>query len=273
MAKRNRKLTTCQIEKRINEGRGKGRFENYLPWIRIQDIASKGLSTRIKGWKSNRIHQLLSKIELNYFYLLEWAKAVTDIREQFPLDLLETRAIAYELGIKHPTAPFTHNPMVMTTDFVITVEQNTESREIARTIKYTKDIDKRTLEKLEIERIYWRNRGISWAIVTEKDIDLVAVENIKWLHACRNRESLTSEITDQHLQACFFLMSQSFAKESPFLYQIASFCDSVLGLSKGQGIKIFRNLAANQMFNIDITQPLNPRKRLYLLPQNSRGES
>jgi TnsA endonuclease N terminal len=135
MAKRKRKTTKKQIEKRLKEGRGQGRRENYKPWLRIQDVGSIGLSTRIKGWKSNRIHQFLSKLELSYFYLLEWSKEVIDIREQFPLDLDETKAIAQELGVKHPTDPFTQEQVVMTTDFLITIKKPLSEQDVARTIK------------------------------------------------------------------------------------------------------------------------------------------
>lgn len=272
MAKRKRDTTKKLTEKRIKEGRGEGTFEDYKPWLRIQDVASKGLSTRIKGWKTNRIHQFLSKLELSYFYLLEWSNEVIDIREQFPLDLCETRAIARELGIKHPVNPFTQEPTVMTTDFLITRRKNIGSYEIARTVKYAEDLrKKRTLAKFEIEKVYWQNRGISWAIVTEKGINPVAVENIKWLHPYQDKESLPLEITNEHLQKSFFLMSHLFTKNSFLLNQITQFCDLELELLRGQGINIFRYLAANHIFNLDITQPLNPRKRVYLMPQTSSG--
>ncbi len=48
-----------------------------------------------------------------------------DIREQFPLlPIEETIIIAEELGIKHPTDPNTGEPVVMTTDFLVTVSKN-----------------------------------------------------------------------------------------------------------------------------------------------------
>lgn len=272
MAKRNRTNNEKLNEKKRKEGRGKGSFENYKPWLRIQDVASKGLSTRIKGWKTNRIHQFLSKLELSYFYLLEWSKEVIDIREQFPLDLSETRAISSELGIKHPTDPLTQAPIVMTTDFVITLKKEIGSYEIVRTTKYAEDLrNRRTLEKFEIEKAYWQNRNIGWAIVTERDINPVTVENIKWLHSYRDEESLPPEITKDQIQKSFLLISNLFTKKSFLLNQITQTCDLELGLSEGQGINIFRYLAANHLFNFDITQPLNPRKKVCLLSQTAKG--
>ena len=81
------------------EGRGQGTGEDYKPWINIQDFPSNGLSTRGKGWKTNRIHQFLSKLERDYFYVLEWNNIVIDIREQFPLIREDTWCIANEKGL------------------------------------------------------------------------------------------------------------------------------------------------------------------------------
>lgn len=105
MSKRKR---TSKIEKWIQDGRGSGIGADYKPWLKIQDVSSKGRSTRLKGIKTNRQHEFLSDLERNYFYLTEYSDVVIDIREQFPLlPLEETIVIADELGIKHPTDPKT----------------------------------------------------------------------------------------------------------------------------------------------------------------------
>ena len=45
---------------------------------------------------------------------------------------------------------------------------------MARTVKPSKDLNKpRVIELFEIEREYWNNRGVDWAIVTEKEISEV----------------------------------------------------------------------------------------------------
>jgi len=63
MAKRKREK---DIEKMIIEGRGSRAGKEYLPWIRIQDVASTGRVTRVKGIKTDRQHELLSDMERNY---------------------------------------------------------------------------------------------------------------------------------------------------------------------------------------------------------------
>jgi hypothetical protein len=160
MAKRKRQTDKTVIDKRISDGRGQGRGSDYKPWLLVQDVPSQGLATRIKGWKTKRVHHLLSNLELSYFYILEWSPVVFDIREQYPLlPLEETLAIAEQCGIRHPTDPKTQEPVVMTTDFFITVPRSMEVIEQARTLKTAKDLQsERKLEKLEIERRYWHNR-------------------------------------------------------------------------------------------------------------------
>ncbi|EEP55107.1 TnsA endonuclease N-terminal domain-containing protein [Clostridium butyricum] len=152
MAKRER---SKDIEKMIKEGRGTGIGKDYIPWIRIQDIASKGRVTRVKGIKTGRQHELLSDMERNYFYFLEFASKVIDIREQYPLlPLEETLSIAMELGIPHPKDPKTNEPIVMTTDFLITTENNGEYYEAARTIKSKDDLlDRRINENLKLKDV------------------------------------------------------------------------------------------------------------------------
>lgn len=128
MSKRTR---TTKIEKWIKEGRGSGVGSEYKPWLKIQDVASKGRSTRLKGIKTNRQHEFLSDLERNYFYLTEYSDVVVDIREQFPLlPLEETIVIADELGIKHPTDPKTGEPITI---YEITMFSEKQVRNILKT--------------------------------------------------------------------------------------------------------------------------------------------
>lgn len=48
-------------------------------------MASAGRVTRVKLIKNGRQHELMSDMETNYFYLLEFSSDVVDIREQSPL--------------------------------------------------------------------------------------------------------------------------------------------------------------------------------------------
>src|SRR5262245_57707894 len=107
------------VEKRLKEGFGQGRGKTYKPWLVVQSFSSLGYVNRVLGWKTGREHHLMSEIELNFFFILEWSTRVVDIREQFPLlPVEETMAIAQALRIRHPTDTRTKQPLVLTTDFL-----------------------------------------------------------------------------------------------------------------------------------------------------------
>ncbi|OBZ16340.1 transposase [Bacillus sp. FJAT-27264] len=124
MAKRKREITEAKIDRYIKEGRGQGTGKDYIPWLRVQDVPSEGRAIRGGGWTTGRRHELLSDIERDYCYLLDYSDDVSDIREQFPLlPLEETKLIAERIGVKHPADPTTGVAIVMMTDFLVTCQK------------------------------------------------------------------------------------------------------------------------------------------------------
>jgi hypothetical protein len=94
---------------------------------------------------------------------LEWKQAATDIREQFPLKLEDTLVLAKEAGIKHPALQ--GHDYIMTTDFLVDTHSASQPK-FAIQAKYAKDMQEpRVVEKLELERRYWRQKSIPWYIV------------------------------------------------------------------------------------------------------------
>jgi hypothetical protein len=266
MAKRKRQTNQEVIEKRLKEGRGQGRGADYKPWLLIQDVPSQGLATRIKGWKTKRVHHFLSNLELSYFYVLEWSPVVFDIREQYPLlPLEETFAIAEQCGIRHPTDPKTKEPIVMTTDFFITLPRSIEVIEQARTLKTAKDLQsERTLEKLEIERRYWQNRDIDWGIVTEQEIPQALAKNVDWLHAFFRIEDL-SPLSETEIRRIATALTLRMAQGNAVLTDLAAECDDKLGLQPGTALSVSRHLIANRRWLVDMNKPIQPSKSLVLL--------
>jgi hypothetical protein len=191
MAKRNRSSTFEKVEKWIREGRGKGEGINYKPWLTIRDVPSNGIVSRSKGWKTGRVHHLLSQLELHYLYTLEWSDEVSDIKEQYPLLPLErTLEIAESLGIKHPADPQTEDPIVMTTDFLITID-TTKGKEIrARTIKPASILKGRTLEKFAIEQQFYAEQSIDWGVVPETGKPHEFIQNMEWLYNSKHLENI-----------------------------------------------------------------------------------
>lgn len=263
MAKRERKLN---VDKLIKEGRGTGVGETYKPWIKIQDVPSLGRSTRLKGIKTMRQHEFLSDMEKNYFYLSEYSDCVVDIREQFPLlPLEETLTIAKELGIEHPSNPKTGEYIVMTTDFLITTEGAGERINVARTIKAKDELlNRRIIEKFYIEELYWQRRGISWAIVTEQEINKEMAENISFFHSYYDIKTLDIfiEMNPNDFEDLILEFIRRTINRNESIRNIARIFDEDMVLPKGTGVAIFKHLLARKIIKIDLTSSINIDKKM-----------
>lgn len=177
------------IERHIAKGFGEGTGIDYVPWLRVQDVPSRGRSHKIPGVKVDRMHHFLSDLERSYFLVAEFSEDVVDIREQYPLlPLPRAQAIASAIGVRYPMYPRTKQPCVMTTDFLLTVRTPDGSlKSIARTVKYQSDLlgegSKRTIEKFAIERRFWQSQDIDWAIITEEYFTPSLIKNLGLLRS------------------------------------------------------------------------------------------
>lgn len=265
MAKRKR---TQNINDLIEYGRGIGVGKDYKPWIKIQDVASTGRSTRIKGIKTGRQHELLSDMERDFFYYLEFSDNVIDIREQYPLlPIEETMDIALELGIKHPTNPKTGEPIVMTSDFLITLNNNNEYIDIARTIKSKDDLlNRRICEKFEIERKYWERKEIDFGIVTEQEIDKQIAHNISFVHGYKKLEDIDSFISISSLEIKDLIHEflRRIIDDERSMREICFQFDTEMLLEKGSGLSIFRYLVINKIIDIDIKKKIDVNENIFI---------
>lgn len=249
----------------VEAGRGKGTGKDYLPWLRVQDVSSRGVSSKDEGWKTGRIHHFLSELESSFYYVGEWSSIITDMREQYPLlPLEETIAIAQECGIPHPKHPQTLKPVVMTTDFRLTVSlEGGGSVTHARTLKYAADLaSQKTLKKLEIERRYWEARQIDWGIVTERDIPADLAKNVETLH---KSWYLATYMPKQELAQIVPVLTSLVQQGQQPLRELTALCDAKLGFEGGTSLKVAYYLIATRQWLIDMFRPLAPSLPLKLL--------
>ncbi|MGE7694967.1 TnsA endonuclease N-terminal domain-containing protein [Lysinibacillus sp. NPDC094177] len=254
MSKRKYGWSEDKRSRYIKEGRGQGELSNYIPWIKIQDISSRGNVSRLMGWTTMRQHEFLSNLERDYFSILDWEDSVVDIREQFPLNLETTLRIAEEKGIKHSTDNITGIPFDMTTDFFITVIKNTEKKYIARTVKPSKQLeDERIIEKFEIEREYWESRGIDWGIVTEKEIPKQLASNILWVHKFYY-------LAEEDLSYSTLLLRLLDFKEGSEekLLAVCNRFDEDYNLETGSALSYVKHFIARKYISVDMNKKINP---------------
>ncbi|MFJ5772477.1 TnsA endonuclease N-terminal domain-containing protein [Psychrobacillus sp. NPDC093180] len=245
MSKSKYNWTEEKIEKFLKEGRGSGELNHYLPWLKIQEVPSDGRSHRPRGWKTNRIHHFLSDLELAYFYYLEWSNKVIDIREQFPLEREDTLKIASEKGMEHSIDAKTQTYIVMTTDFLITSRVDNKIIQVARSIKPSSELeDPRVMEKLEIERQYWEDRDIEWAVIDEKVISNQFIKNMKYIHVYYYLNNHQEE--EMSLHFLDYLSKELQLNPTKQLITCCSEFDSLYNLEEGSSIYYMRHLYARR---------------------------
>ncbi|MCP1311555.1 TnsA endonuclease C-terminal domain-containing protein [Paenibacillus tyrfis] len=260
MAKRKYSVDEQTIEKRYKEGRGKGHGSQYLPWIYINEVPSKGYSSIRKGWKTGRMHHLLSTLESQYFFTLEWSKDIIDIREQYPLlPREETQEIAQELGIRHPYDRTTKTDIVMTSDFVVTRKKYQSQELMVRAVKYELDMrKKRNKEKLLIEKVYWKRRRVNWAIINEHSINKQLVENIEFVHKSYHLDGYMDAINSQnYLPLKNTLLKLLTENPQQSISRITSFVDEQFGFRLGIAMTFFKHLIATRSISVDMESEIN----------------
>lgn len=239
-----------RTQKWLREGRGSGSGQGYHPWLTVRDLSSRGRSSRVWGHLTQRTHQLLSDIELAVFLLLESNSSVTDIREQYPLHVDSTLDLAEQAGIRHPAiSGFTH---IMSTDFLVDFSGESGPEQLAIQVKSSSDLkDVRTVEKLEIERRYWKMKGIPWRLVTEKQIPQTVVENLNLLYPSRKQTEKLELLFDSLPTFVKFLAAHPNTKVA----DIAMLIDSSYSLEAGTSLSRIRSLVALRALTFQISIP------------------
>lgn len=194
----------------------------------------------------------MSNYELQYFFLLEWADTVLDIREQYPLiDVSTTLEITKAADIAHPCNQRSGFPYVLTSDFLII----TTKGQMARTVKMSHELNNRPiLEELEIERRYWNGKGVDWRLVTEREINRQKAKNIEWLHSSKILKGLPCDdvLLDEMLSEIEKLY---LGTKNPIL-DICEQIERSFSVGCGTGLALFKHLVANKRLPLDMNRPL-----------------
>ena len=160
-------------------------------------MSSLGRSHRWPGTKTQRLHHLLSDLELAIFLTLDRSFHVWDIREQYPMRVEDTLRISEKYGLPH--ARYQGIPQILTSDFMVDFA-DPQRPTIAIQAKYSADLQKpNVIERLELERRYWQEKGVPWFIVTEREVSREAFANIQWLYPAQAEGSLDESQLAQYV--------------------------------------------------------------------------
>jgi len=195
---------------------------------------------------------MMSSNETNLFYLLDWSDKILDIREQYPLiDLVEAIKIAESAQIRYPYDAKSGFPYVMTSDFYI----ESTNGVVTIAVKPSLELEKpRVREKLEIERRYWRSKGIKWELVTEHEINNAKARNIEWLSQASDLTlfGLSTELQSvciDHFMSSYILYDT--------LGGLFKDLEQRFGLNAGCGINIYKHLIYHKEIKVDVSQPID----------------
>jgi len=248
LASKRIELAEKAIAKRFKEGRGSGVGRDYLPFLTVRDVPSTGRVHRLPSATVGRVHHLLSDLEHHVFCQLDWHPEVVDIREQFPIALEDSRALAQRLGIAHPS--FSGVDQVVTTDFIVDMNRSGRVFHKAISAKYAEDLDDpRVIEKLELERHYWLEKDIPFCIVTEQEIPRLLVENIKWI-----RPFLASYVFNAVELREYFAIFNDTKRFYPSqkITDITKKLDDDYNVEAGTHLSVLRHLLAQRAFSFDM---------------------
>ncbi|HGW6104932.1 TPA: TnsA endonuclease N-terminal domain-containing protein [Citrobacter werkmanii] len=249
---RGRNLLTIQDYQRALKNRyGLGTGAGYKPWLRVQDVASKGTSAKIQGLKSNRVHHLLSQLECACFYQAEFLDRVIDIREQFPLlPLSLSMKIAETLGIQHPRIPTTNTPSIMTTDFLLTCYSDGQLWYEAVCVKPEQQLsNERVAQKLDLERIWWQLLGVTFKVFTVSEKTRIQSSNIEWATSPLRQGYMPLE-NEVENALTLIPVGNILVSETCQDFMIK------LGMDADNALSLFRFLIASKKISIDLDTPV-----------------
>lgn len=222
--------------------------------LKVTTFSSKGRATRIHSYKTNRIHHLQSDNQLRFFLTLEWSDKVKNIQENIELKDLEATIDNIEnLRLDKFSDKETGGLYQLHTNFLVTIKRNFVEQQIAVSVKSLSELERKTvIEKMEIERRYWKAKGVSFHVITEKEIDKQFVENIKWV-----RETFIDKCIEnkEELKEKLYYFLQGYNEKR--IIDVLNEFDEEENLKPGTALFIFRYLIATKEIEINMKEKLD----------------
>ena len=128
--------------------------------------------------------------------------------------------------------------------------------QVAISVKSISELERKTvIEKIEIERRYWKAKQIKFYIITEKEINKQFVENIKWVREVLVNNSI--EIKEEIAEKLYYFLQNNV--ECTVINMLDEF-DKVENLKFGTALFILRYLIAKKEIEINMKEKLDLNK-------------
>ena len=231
---------------------------------------SAGVASRLFAVTTGRSHIVLSGLEACVLRVLDHDPTVAGIRDQYPLDLEKTLAIARGLDVRHPheRVKAKMRPKIMTTDFRVTRLQDGLRVEEALAVKPSARVKKRrTREKLQIEELYWKGTSVRWRIITEDTLSDPQLHNLRWVQGMADSQGLP--FTEREIATLAPPLERWLREQSgvPLVRALDEFSRRH-GRGRRDWIALVRHALASAKWDIDWSVKIQP---LYT-PISFRGE-
>jgi hypothetical protein len=177
--------------KHLTQGRGTGAGKEYVPWLRIQDLPSRGRSHRVTSILDGHVHHLLSDGEYAALMMFEADSRTRAVREQWPLlPRLDSTRAAAAIGVRHPVT-LDGTPYVLTIDFYVTSCDSTGLVYRPYTFKHSfDDLTPRQREVIDIQREFFRRQGQELELIDERWLDQTLVRHWDDVRYCYHLQGL-----------------------------------------------------------------------------------
>ncbi|MDM0110295.1 TnsA endonuclease N-terminal domain-containing protein [Variovorax sp. J22R24] len=239
-----KKWTEDVLEYRHSIGHGVGEGKNYWPYFFVQEFSSRGTQTRIPDLLVGRTIHTHSYIELGMHKWHEF-NGYADYQENFPVEREITRAIAQQLGVRHPTYPKTRTDKVLTIDAVVTPAAHMHIKRCGWDAKEEEALDDPEVQvELSIKREACRLMGMDYDLFTWQTVSRTIVNNIDLLRGALPHDGEVSE--DLRTLTANKPRMLKALDEATVVMSITDFCeayDKHHSLPEGTGLRVYYNLA------------------------------
>ncbi len=255
MGRRRYQFDEKKVVDYLKAGRGTGTGSEYQPWLKIHDVPSRGRSHRTWGIKTKRIHHFLSDGEWKSFLRFEADPQVIDIREQFPMNRMETHRIALRNGIRPPSTT-DGTPYVLTIDFLVTRLEAEGVVNEPYSFKYSfPKLTQRQELLMSIADEYWQKRGLK---LRRLDESLFDNDWIKKYDAVRSKYCLDGRVGLHHeirVAVTAMLCNSVVSKSNETLAQVSKRVGGKIGVAPSVVFELALHLIARGQWRVDLFRP------------------
>ena len=238
--------------------------DQYEPLIKVWSGPKGTRRHFFSGIKSERSHHFLSDGEKRLGLVREAQPATISFYEQFPLyDLKLCIDLSVEMGIKYPVDK-DGEACVLSSDLFCT-EVNFETGEIIKVARTYKPIAAfltetkhpisvtRTLQKLELEKRYYKEKGISFHIETDLNISKNHADNLVW---ARKSAEYRHEFVHHAEKFTYEFINIAFCRPDTHINELIKLTVRKLGLSYSDGFALFQWGIWSQLIPADLERPI-----------------